>query len=375
MWAAGQNAEKPILSATKLVYHFRPIMVQRLLWSLDDLVKSKFGRPFPRHGLQLLFWFAKDCVTCELVKCVVVMKLVSDCHPERGCFGFHLFGNVEELLPALERPRKRKKKIAYYEVGNLNPETYPASNDLPTYVTQNYGFDGDFNTDRVIISYQVKSRVVESIYVTKHDSAGSGSFSPDDTYEVSSELIQALQSPHVDLSSFLTQMGFYQDIPVVLWCDEYEIHDEGEEMFDMFDTFSGFNEFFQETFNQKFFDKPFSHGKKVQRNVNVMSHHSGTMTNYNYSDDYKHNYSDVYNFNYSDVQHDYRRPKERKKPRDVWQHNLPSGLERPYNAKGFDDKDRKKGGGWGVSLVKILLGAGALLLAVRCFSWLRSCSQ
>ncbi|XP_060904657.1 uncharacterized protein LOC132982286 [Labrus mixtus] len=340
-------------------------MVQRQLFSTDHLMNSQFGRPFPRHGLQLLFWFAKDCVICELVQCVVIMKLVSDCHPEKGCFGFHLFGNVEELLPVLDRRRKHKKQVAYYEVGNLNTETYPASEDLPAYVTENYGINGDYNTDRIIIGYQVRSRVVETIYITKHNRAFSGSFSPDDTYEISSELIRALQSPHMDLPSFLTQMGFYQDIPVVKYCDADVIHEQTEQLFDIFDTFAGFKEttqqsdafgFFSETFNQKLFNnvKTFSHEQRVHHNVNVSSHNNRP-------------------FSYSDVQHDGRTLKASKRPRAAWQSNVLSGLEKCY--KGFDEEDEKKSRGGGISLVKILLGAGALLLAVRCVSWLRSCSQ
>ena len=38
-------------------------------------------------------------------------QLVSDCQPEKGFYGFHQFGNIEELLPVLNRPRKRKKQV------------------------------------------------------------------------------------------------------------------------------------------------------------------------------------------------------------------------------------------------------------------------
>nr|XP_020512425.1 uncharacterized protein LOC110001301 [Labrus bergylta]XP_020512426.1 uncharacterized protein LOC110001301 [Labrus bergylta] len=238
-------------------------------------MNSQFGRPFPRHGLQLLFWFAKDCVICELVQCVVIMKLVSDCHPEKGCFGFHLFGNVEELLPVLDRRRKHKKQVAYYEVGNLNTETYPASEDLPAYVTQNYGINGDYNTDRIIIGYQVRSRVVETIYITKHNGDFSGSFSPDDTYEISSELIRALQCPHMDLPSFLTQMGFYQDIPVVKYCDADVIHEQTEQLFDIFDTFAGFKETTQQSDAFGFFSEIHSAMKKGCTTMS-MCHHTTT---------------------------------------------------------------------------------------------------
>lgn len=40
----------------------------------------------------------------------VFPQLGSDCHPEKGSYGFHWFGNAEELLPVMNRPRKSKSK-------------------------------------------------------------------------------------------------------------------------------------------------------------------------------------------------------------------------------------------------------------------------
>lgn len=80
---------------------------------------------------------------------------------------------------------------------------------------ENYGLVGNcvnHNTDRVIISFQVRTRVVETVYVTEHEGGGSGRFSPGRTYEISFELIRALQSPQLDITTFLTQMGYYRDI-------------------------------------------------------------------------------------------------------------------------------------------------------------------
>uniref|UniRef100_A0A672FL05 Uncharacterized protein n=1 Tax=Salarias fasciatus TaxID=181472 RepID=A0A672FL05_SALFA len=168
-------------------------MVQLQLSTLQQLMDSGFGRPFPRHGLQLLFWFANDCLTCELVP---------DCQPEKGFYGFHLFGNVEEILP-----------YAYFEVGNLNAETHPGSADLPAYVRENYELEGscrDDNVDRLIIGYRVRTGAVEVLFVTEHDAAAVGRFRPDRTYRISWDLIRVLQSPDLDLSSFLTQVGYYE---------------------------------------------------------------------------------------------------------------------------------------------------------------------
>lgn len=106
-------------------------------------------------------------------------------------------------------------QVKYFEVGNLNTNTFPAAANLPTYVRENYEFAGNHgnkNTDRIIISLQVRTRVVETVYVTEHDGGGCGRFSADRTYEISCELIRALQSPQLDITTFLTQMGYYSDI-------------------------------------------------------------------------------------------------------------------------------------------------------------------
>lgn len=50
-------------------------MVKRQLCTLEHLMNTEFGRPFPRHGLQLLFWFANHCVTCEFSNVVVIIKV------------------------------------------------------------------------------------------------------------------------------------------------------------------------------------------------------------------------------------------------------------------------------------------------------------
>lgn len=106
-------------------------------------------------------------------------------------------------------------QVLYFEVGNLNTETYPASANLPPYVRENYWSGGkctNCNIDRIIIGYRVKTRVVETVYVTEHEAAMSGRFRSDRTYEISSELIQALQNPQLDLTTFLIQMGYYVNV-------------------------------------------------------------------------------------------------------------------------------------------------------------------
>ncbi|XP_043968979.1 uncharacterized protein LOC122828946 isoform X1 [Gambusia affinis] len=191
-----------------------------VLWqihTLDHLDTSGFGRPFPRHGLQLLFWFSNHCVTFEPDNSGDVMKLVSGCQPENGAYGFHRFGNMEELLPVLHKPKKNKssRQLLYFVVGNLSTQSYPQSADLPAFVRENLGADGVSNSDRIIISYQVKTRLVGKVYVTEHDDADVGGFRSDGTHEVSSQLIRLLQNPQLDLSSLLTQMGYYDDVEML----------------------------------------------------------------------------------------------------------------------------------------------------------------
>ncbi|XP_029287813.1 uncharacterized protein LOC115008374 [Cottoperca gobio] len=334
-------------------------MVQWQLCTIEHLMNSGFGCPFPRHGLQLLFWFANHCVTCELNNCVVIMQLVSGCLPERGFYGFHLFGNIEELLPVMNRPRKRKSKrpVVYFEVGNLNTETYPASANLPTYVRENYDLDGNFgnnNIDRIIVRYQVRTRVVETVYVTEHDGAAFGSFSTARTFEIHPELIQALQSPQLDLTAFLTQTGYWGDMQVVQANNMEEIHylqPSAQQMFNI--TYSGSTARTQrDSFNQQLDvnGEPFSYDQQVQYIVNVTSHNSRFMACN------------------SEVQLKYRKRKANKRPRALRTSYWQSGREKLY--KDFDEvKKGKEGGG---SFVKILLIAGMLYLTAKSLSWLRS---
>ncbi|KAM9856701.1 uncharacterized protein ACBR49_000396 isoform 1-T2 [Aulostomus maculatus] len=342
-------------------------MVQLQLCTLEHLMNSGFGRPFPRHGLQLLFWFANHCVTCELMNCVVIMKLVSDCQPERGLYGFHLFGNVEELLPALNRPRRGKRQVMYFEVGNLSTETYPSSANLPTYVRENYEFDGthgNSNIDRIIISYQVQSRVVEAVYVTEHDAVVFGRFNPDRTYEINSEVIVALQDPQLDLTTFLSQMGYYGDIQEVQAADT-DLQLSDQEMLNTVQTFySGATQigtwsvdedlrFFSEAFNQQLYvnTEPFCYDKQVH--YTVSQHNNGSAVN-----------------NIKEVRK-YRRPKSKKRQRAIRANYWLPEWEESYGD--FVQEFKKRDGDDGIGLVRILLAAGALYLAVKCFSWLRSC--
>lgn len=115
----------------------------------------------------------------------------------------------------------------YFEVGNLNTESYSGSANLPAYVRENYSLDGNrgtYNIDRIIISYQVKTGVVETVYVTEHDITVSGRFRSDRTFQISAELIQALQSPLLDITNFLYWMGYYSHIQMFSGNDTQEMN-------------------------------------------------------------------------------------------------------------------------------------------------------
>lgn len=141
-----------------------------------DLGRSKFGQPGPRHGLQLLYWFARDYIKFDNNNGIVMRY-----NPENGNFGFHRFENrIDQgarLLPYQNSP--------YYEVGNLH-----SVKDLPTYVTEKYtGEIDDSNTDRLIIGLNSK-RKLSKVYVTQHEDERN--FAHDRTYEISTDLVREI---------------------------------------------------------------------------------------------------------------------------------------------------------------------------------------
>ena len=70
------------------------------LTTVTDLTESGFGRPRPRHGLPLVYWFASECVAFLDQQGAMEAR----CDVETGDFGFHRFGNVEGIL----RPKRHK---------------------------------------------------------------------------------------------------------------------------------------------------------------------------------------------------------------------------------------------------------------------------
>ncbi|XP_072526261.1 uncharacterized protein [Salminus brasiliensis] len=146
------------------------------LYSLSDLHDSGFGQPYPRHGLNLLYWFANHCVKVNNTNQVTAV-----CSPHRGDFGFRPFYNKDRLLPPANLP--------YYDLGNLN---HAEAGDLPEYVRGEYtGYLDNSNTDRIIVCVNRFSMALHSIFVTRH--RHQWTFDPDQTYCISPALIRTIR--------------------------------------------------------------------------------------------------------------------------------------------------------------------------------------
>ncbi|XP_031677659.1 uncharacterized protein LOC116373085 isoform X2 [Oncorhynchus kisutch] len=171
-------------------------MVRTLtLNNMEELRNSSFGRPSPRHGLKLLFWFAKDHIAIRNGN-----QMFANYDPKEGDFGFHHFQNRREnndckrLLPYSEYP--------FYEVGNLH---LPTSKSLPKYVREgNTHQIDDSNMDRLVISIR-PDMTVDKVYVTQHEDLKS--FDPVNTYCISRSLLMIIRRR--SLSNFLEQAGYY----------------------------------------------------------------------------------------------------------------------------------------------------------------------
>ncbi|ROL46575.1 hypothetical protein DPX16_21759 [Anabarilius grahami] len=171
----------------------------KTLYDLSDLRESRFGQPHPRHGLNLLWWFAHDCVQIDFNQ-----SMIACCNPENGAFGFHQFYNAGGLLPYSNLP--------YYEVGNLN-----TTDSLPEYVTEKYtGCSDESNTDRIIVSFDSRWNRFDSIYVTRHSDLAR--FDQNHTYCISIQLLKEVKG--LNHAEFLRktmnaqspyQMNFHQN--------------------------------------------------------------------------------------------------------------------------------------------------------------------
>uniref|UniRef100_A0A3B1IZB5 Uncharacterized protein n=1 Tax=Astyanax mexicanus TaxID=7994 RepID=A0A3B1IZB5_ASTMX len=149
--------------------------------SLPDLRDAEFGWPAPRHGLNLLYWFATDCVEVNEDNTVSVL-----CSPSKEDYGFEWFHNNEGLFP--------QTGLTYFEVGNLHHEE---AEELPEYVRRGYtGYMDDSNTDRIVVGIPKRRgrlrSVLKSIYVTSHDDESN--FDPDETFRITPQLLSIISN-------------------------------------------------------------------------------------------------------------------------------------------------------------------------------------
>ncbi|XP_077101540.1 uncharacterized protein LOC143752298 [Siphateles boraxobius] len=160
---------------------------------LYQLRDSGFGRPRPRHGLSLLYWFAKDCVSFGNDN-----VMLSECDPADGDFGFHYFENRydeygDKLLPDIDFP--------YYVVGNLNS---PGAEELPKYVSKdNSTGQHNSNIDRIIVSLYDEEEF-HRVYATQHHDRSN--YDPNATYRISRGLLMIIK--RMCLDTFLEKMDY-----------------------------------------------------------------------------------------------------------------------------------------------------------------------
>ncbi|XP_035286665.1 uncharacterized protein LOC118234322 isoform X2 [Anguilla anguilla] len=163
------------------------------LEKIEDLVDKDFGRRFPRHGRNLLYWFCR-----EYIKFDNNGKMQPTKDPEDGEFGFHYYGNREYLLPSLHNQRW----YDYYVVGNLNEENFPWGERLPNYVLEefrrsmNLNSQDENNRDRIIVRI-TPDGAIDRVYITQHydiNSNRGSQYDPDNTYRISTDLIRAIRN-------------------------------------------------------------------------------------------------------------------------------------------------------------------------------------
>ncbi|XP_056103216.1 uncharacterized protein wu:fc75a09 [Rhinichthys klamathensis goyatoka] len=172
-----------------MVYQKEMKTMPEKITTMRDLNECGFGQPGPRHGLKLLYWFAKDCIWVNDDG-----DMFLACNPAEGVFGFHLFEN---------RYTKRKEKLLpdvnfhYYLLGNLNS---PGANMLPEYIKKHNNSMHDVNNaDRLIVTDH-EQRKFGNIYLTTHNDQSN--YDPNATFHISRSLLKIIKS-YPNLEDFL----------------------------------------------------------------------------------------------------------------------------------------------------------------------------
>lgn len=180
-------------------------MIPKLM-TVEGLREVTFGHRPPRHGLKLLHWFSTKAVEFNDDG-----QMELQCDPDNGDYGFHHYGNFEDLLP---------RGKTYFEVGNLNSLYHHGAQDLPAYVREAYGSQKNCyerNKDRIIISLDRASRLIGEVYITEHR-FGLSDFSEEGTFLLSPDIIR--EAGDMQRMDFLTCAGFL--FPVNLGVDLWE---------------------------------------------------------------------------------------------------------------------------------------------------------
>ncbi len=154
---------------------------------LSQLNQSGFGQPQPRHGLNLLYWFAQDYIRLQKWE---------------NCL--QVYSSKRKLW--LSQVRKQNWRwwwspLAQSESPVLwggQPEL-SKSRELPDYVRANYSHSNpDSNKDRIIVRQDADGNF-NRVYVTEHSDPKQ--FDSSKTYRVSQGLLQ-----------FIKSMGQVQDL-------------------------------------------------------------------------------------------------------------------------------------------------------------------
>nr|XP_055060360.1 uncharacterized protein LOC129444038 [Misgurnus anguillicaudatus] len=177
-------------------------MVKRIS-DVSELQDSGFGKPWPRHGLRLLYWFADQCIsgTCN-------SDMILLCDPARGDFGFHFFANRCNQDPSVRFLPNMKSP--YYVVGNLNS---PGADMLPDYVVKDKtrNREDQSNADRLIVCFLGEHRFGK-VYVTTHSDLSN--YDPRATFHITRTLLWIIKS-YRSKEDFLTDTGYHKSRPAV----------------------------------------------------------------------------------------------------------------------------------------------------------------
>ncbi|KAK3553727.1 hypothetical protein QTP70_007590 [Hemibagrus guttatus] len=128
--------------------------------SLTELQRTGFGRPRPRHGQKLLYWFLAIIQDYNNNLLQLIVTYNTD-------FSFHPFENIENLLP--------NNHLKYWVLGNLSK---PGARDLPEHILRYHtGCHDSSNMDRIIV--RVDKNCLQTLYtVTELEQSVFSQFPP-----------------------------------------------------------------------------------------------------------------------------------------------------------------------------------------------------